>query len=75
MIQVQVRMPKKLVDYIDGWISEGRFSSRSEAIRMVIARYQEIEKTRAFYSMLMERSREAREHPEEMTRLAYPDNL
>ncbi len=69
MVQVQVRMPKGMVEDIDKWIDEGRFSSRSEAIKMIIARFQEIEKTRAFYNMLMERSSEAEEKPEIMTRL------
>lgn len=62
-------MPKGMVEDIDKWIDEGRFSSRSEAIKMIIARFQEIEKTRAFYNMLMERSSEAEEKPEIMTRL------
>ncbi len=69
MVQVQVRMPEKLVETIDKWIEEGRFSSRSEAIKMVIAMYQESEKTKAFYNMLMQRSREAKERPETLRRL------
>ena len=69
MVQVQVRMPEKLVEEIDKWIEEGRFSSRSEAIKMVIAMYQESEKTKAFYNMLMQRSREAKERPETLRRL------
>ena len=69
MVQVQVRMPEKLVEAIDKWIEEGRFSSRSEAIKMVIAMYQESEKTKAFYNMLMQRSREAKERPETLRRL------
>ena len=69
MVQVQVRMPKGMVEGIDRWIREGRYSSRSEAIKMVVALFQEMERERAFYGMLMERSREAKEKPEIMKRL------
>lgn len=69
MVQVQVRMPKGMVEDIDRWICEGRFSSRSEAIKMVMAVFQEKEKTQAFYNMLIERSKEAKEKPEIMKRL------
>ena len=69
MVQVQVRMPKGMVEDIDQWIREGRFSSRSEAIKMVMALFQEKEKTRAFYNMLTERSKEAKEQPETMKRI------
>jgi len=58
---VQVRMPDKLVKEIDRWITEGRFVSRSEAIKTIIALHQEREHTREFYKMLVNRSREARE--------------
>jgi Arc/MetJ-type ribon-helix-helix transcriptional regulator len=62
--QVQVRVPEELLKEIDRWIAEKRFSSRSDAIRTIIAVYSEMEKTRQFYRMLSERSREAGEHPE-----------
>ena len=64
MTQVQVRMPEKIVKEIDRWIAEGRFASRSEAIKTIVALYQERELTRQFYKMLLERSREARGKPE-----------
>lgn len=64
MTQVQVRMPEKIVKEIDRWIAEGRFASRSEAIKTIVALYQERERTRKFYTMLLKRSREARERPE-----------
>jgi len=64
LTQVQVRMPEKIVKEIDRWISEGRFASRSEAIKTIVALYQERERTRQFYTMLLKRSREARERPE-----------
>ena len=59
-----MRMPEKVVKEIDRWIAEGRFASRSEAIKTIVALYQERERTRKFYTMLLKRSREARERPE-----------
>lgn len=59
-----MRMPEKIVKEIDRWIAEGRFASRSEAIKTIVALYQERELTRQFYKMLLERSKEARERRE-----------
>ena len=64
MTQVQVRMPEKLIEEVDKWVAEGRFKSRSDAIKTIVALYEEKEKTREFYKMLNERSREAEERPE-----------
>jgi len=64
LVQVQVRMPEKIVQQIDRWIDEGRFSSRSEAIKTIVVIHQERERTRQFYAMLLERSKEAKEKPE-----------
>jgi len=64
MTQVQVRMPEKLVKEIDRWVAEGRFRSRSDAIKTIVAMYEERERTREFYRMLIERGREAKEKPE-----------
>lgn len=69
VVQVQVRMPEGLVEEIDKWIKEGRFSSRSDAIKMIVTLFQERERTRAFYDILNGRSREAKEKPEIMKRL------
>ena len=69
MVQVQVRMPEGLVEEIDRWIKKGRFSSRSDAIKTIVTLFQERERTRAFYDILNERSREAKEKPEIMKRL------
>lgn len=66
MSQVQVRVPEKLLETLDAWIEEGRFKSRSDAIRVILSQYEERERTRDFYEMLKQRSREAREHPEEL---------
>lgn len=69
MTQVQVRMPDRLVEQIDRWVEEGRFRSRSDAIKTIIAMYEERERTREFYRMLVERSREAEERPETLVPL------
>jgi Arc/MetJ-type ribon-helix-helix transcriptional regulator len=53
-VQVQVRAQKRVVQELDRWISEGRFANRSEAIKTVLALYEEREKTREFYKMLLQ---------------------
>ena len=63
-VQVQVRIPRELVQGIDNLVKQGRFASRSEAIKTMVALYEERERTRKFYQMLFERSKEAREKPE-----------
>jgi len=62
-------MPDRLVEQIDRWVEEGRFRSRSDAIKTIIAMYEERERTREFYRMLVERSREAEERPETLVPL------
>jgi Arc/MetJ-type ribon-helix-helix transcriptional regulator len=66
MVQVQVRLTENLLNAIDTWIKEGKFKSRSDAIRIVLSKYEEREKTREFYKMLHKRSKEAKEHPEKL---------
>ena len=63
MMQVQVRIPKNLLKILDEWIKEGRFKSRSDAIRIVLSQYEEREKTREFYKLLTKRSEEVKKHP------------
>lgn len=63
-IQIQIRAPKEIVEELDKWVKEGRFKSRSDAIKTIISLYEEREKTREFYKMLVERSKEAKEKPE-----------
>jgi Arc/MetJ-type ribon-helix-helix transcriptional regulator len=63
MSQVQLRVPEETLREIDEWVSEGRFKSRSDAIRTVLSLYQDREKTRKFYEMLIKRSEEAQEDP------------
>ncbi len=64
MVQIQVRVPEEVVEGIDRWVAKGRFRSRSDAIKTILALYEERQRTREFYKMLVGRSREAREKPE-----------
>ena len=64
MTQVQLRLPEKMLEEIDRWVAEGRFKSRSDAIKAIISFYEEREKTREFFRMLVKRSEEAKKHPE-----------
>jgi len=64
--QVQLRLSQKLLEEIDRWVAGGRFKSRSDAIRAIIGFYEEREKTREFFKMLMRRSEEAKKHPESL---------
>ena len=63
MPRVKVRIPEKLLDEIDIWISEGRFMSRSDAIKTIVSVYNEMVKTKAFLKMLSDRNDEARNKP------------
>jgi Arc/MetJ-type ribon-helix-helix transcriptional regulator len=67
--QVQVRMPEKLLTEIDHWVAEGRFKSRSDAIKTILSLYEERERTREFYELLVQRQKEAKEHPETLVPL------
>jgi Arc/MetJ-type ribon-helix-helix transcriptional regulator len=69
MAQVQLRLPEKTVEQIDQWVKEGKFKSRSDAIKTIISLYEEREKTRQFYEMLQKRSQEAKTHPERLVPL------
>ncbi|MHA1835761.1 MAG: ribbon-helix-helix domain-containing protein [Candidatus Odinarchaeia archaeon] len=40
-VQVQVRIPEKIVKELDRWVKEGRFKSRSDAIKTIITLYEE----------------------------------
>lgn len=66
MARVQLRLPEKTLQQIDQWVSEGKFKSRSDAIKTIISLYEEKEKTRQFYEMLHKRSQEAKEQPEKL---------
>ena len=75
MVQVQLRIPEESISEIDKWVLEGKFKSRSDAIRTILALYQEKEKTREFYKMLVGRSNEAKENPEILIPLEDIDEL
>jgi len=66
MGQVQLRLSEKIIAEIDCWVAEGRFKSRSDAIKTIISLYEEREKTRHFYDLLHKRSEEAKKHPEKL---------
>ena len=66
LTQVQLRLPQKTIEEIDKWVSEGRYKSRSDAIRIIVSMYEEREKTREFLMMLNQRSQEAEEKPENL---------
>jgi Arc/MetJ-type ribon-helix-helix transcriptional regulator len=63
MVQVQLRLSPKTVEEIDEWVQDGRFKNRSDAIKTILSHYTEKEKTREFYKMLVQRSKEAEEKP------------
>ena len=72
-VQVQVRLPEELAKQIDKWVGEGKFLSRSDAIKAIVAFYSERENTRKFYAMLEKRRKESREHPERLVPLEKID--
>jgi Arc/MetJ-type ribon-helix-helix transcriptional regulator len=69
MAQVQLRLPEKMIEEIDIWVSEGRFKSRSDAIKTIISLYEERERTRKFFDLLHKRSEDAKKHPEKLVPL------
>ena len=69
MAQVQVRVTDNMIETLDEWVKEGKFKSRSDAIRTVLKQYEEREKTREFYKMLMDRSEDAEENPDDLVPL------
>ena len=52
-----------MIEEIDKWVAEGKFKSRSDAIKTILALYEEREKTREFFKMLTKRSEEAKKCP------------
>ncbi len=59
-----MRLPPKIIEELDQWVKEGKFKSRSDAIKTIISLYEEREKTRSFLTMLKIRSEETEKHPE-----------
>ena len=66
LTQVQLRLPEKMLEEIDKWVAEGKFKSRSDAIKTILAFYEEREKTREFFKMLTKRSEEAKKYPQSL---------
>jgi Arc/MetJ-type ribon-helix-helix transcriptional regulator len=66
LTQVQLKLSEKMLEEIDGWVADGKFKSRSDAIRTILNFYVEREKTREFFKMLTERSEEAKKHPKSL---------
>ena len=64
--QVQLRLPERTLEQIDMWVAEGRFKSRSDAIKTIIGLHEEREKTLEFLKILKRRSEEVRKHPESL---------
>ncbi len=58
-----------MLEEIDQWVAEGRFKSRSDAIKAMIAFYEEREKTHVVSKTLIARIEEARKHPESLIRV------
>jgi len=69
LAQVQLRLSQKMLEEIDRWVAEGRFKNRSDAIKTIVSFYQEREKTREFFKMLVKRSEEAKKHPDALVPL------
>lgn len=69
MTNVNIRLSPSELERIDQFVEEGRFTSRSDAIRMMVAAYQEREKTKEFYNMLKQRSRDAKANPKRLVSL------
>jgi Arc/MetJ-type ribon-helix-helix transcriptional regulator len=63
MSQVQLRLPEETVKQLDAWVAEGRFKSRSDAIRTILNLYEECEKNRRFYEMLQQAAKKQKSTP------------
>lgn len=62
-VQVHLRVPLALIKELDRWVEQGRFASRSDAIKSVLSLYEERERTMEFARMLFKRREEARASP------------
>lgn len=63
MVQVQLRIPEQTVKEIDRWVDDGKFRSRSDAVKTILYIYEDKLKTMEFLRMLMKRSKEAEDNP------------
>lgn len=69
MVQVQLRIPEQTVRELDEWVDEGKFRSRSDAVKTIIALYEDKLRTMEFFRMLTKRSKEAEERPAMLVQL------
>ena len=53
-----------MIEEIDKWVEEGRYESRSDAIKTILSIHAEREKTKEFRAMLNERRAEAEKNQE-----------
>jgi len=63
MTQLQLRVSEQTIKDIDKWVKQGRFKSRSDAVKTILTIYEEKMRTMEFLKMLMKRSKEAEENP------------
>ncbi len=63
MIQVLLKLPKKMIEEIDRWVEEGRYKNRSDAIKTILSIHMEREKTREFLDMLNKHRKESEKNP------------
>lgn len=63
MTQVQLRVPEQTVKEIDEWVEQGKFRSRSDAVKTILSLYEDKVKTMEFFRMLAKRSDEASRNP------------
>jgi len=68
-MQVQIKLSEDMVHEIDQCVQEGRFRSRSDAVRVIVKLYRERERMVGLGGMLLERSEEAKARPEILSEL------
>ncbi len=68
-IPVQLRLPQQTVKGIDEDVRNGRFKSRSDAIRYILQWFEERENTLRIMGKLEKISAEAKKNPEKWVRL------
>ena len=69
MVQVQLRIPEGMVEEVDQLVKEGKFRSRSDAIKGIVMIYMESKKTKEFFKMIKEIDEETEKHPETLISL------
>ena len=59
-VNLQVRMPKQLIKLIDEDVKDEIFTSRSDAVRTIVAFYEYQKERNEFYGMLEKRADEVK---------------